>query len=343
MSNAKHNAKMIVRCTTAYPFKLPERFMVCVYCCDSFDDPPRFRHHMSEYHPEVKLRIAFAHIPEGYIKIDCTDLRCRICFAQLNKLEVAVDHLIKEHDQTIDLSCDLGVQPFILPDEKWACALCESKFISLRALSRHTQSHFPKFTCEACGKSYFSVSSLRFHKQVSHIGDQRICVKCKKTFETLEEKRKHVLESPRCWAFVCKFCGERFVSSTLRNAHRTQVHGMQSKEYVCPECPEVFPDRQKYRIHFITTHTNDYFSCTCGKKFDSKSNLKKHMVVHTKEKLFPCTVCSKAFSRKKNLVQHMWIHSEHKRFECVDCNKQFNQKVTWKSHMKSYHPGVAIN
>lgn len=343
MSTVRRNAQIIVQYTTAYPFKLPNRFMTCVYCGDSFEEPAQFRRHMSELHVDVKIHIAFAHIPEGYIKVDCTDLRCRMCEGSFNRLEMLVEHLNKTHKLSLDLSCDLGVQPFIFEKDKWSCVMCNSKFISLRALSRHTQSHFLKYTCESCGKSYFTSSSLRLHLKVSHNGEKRICLKCKKTFGSLEAKRKHVQENPRCWAFICCVCGERFTSLTLRNAHRAQVHGVESKSYVCPECREVFPNRHKYRVHFIMTHTNEYYTCNCGRKFDTKANLEKHMVVHTKEKLFPCTMCSKAFSRKKNLVQHMWIHSEHKRFECTDCHKQFNQKVTWKSHMKSFHPDVPIS
>lgn len=283
--------------------------MVCVYCCESFENPSHFREHMTKNHPNVKISLAFAHLSDGYIKVDCTDLRCRICLVNLNNLAGAVEHLVKKHNRQIDLTCDMGVQLFILPDEKWECSMCDNKFITMRALSRHTQGHFAKHNCE-CGKSYFYLNSLRQHKMVAHIGQQRICLKCKMTFETLDDKKEHIKESPLCWEFTCAVCGERFPTLTLRNSHRKQIHGVQSKSYVCSECPKIFANRRAYKSHFIVTHTNEYVACTCGRKLESEAALKRHMVVHAKDKEFPCTVCSKVFYRRSNLKQHMCIHSK---------------------------------
>lgn len=297
---------------------------------------------MSEHHTNVKINIAFAHVFYGYIKIDCTDLKCRVCSATLCNLDGAVEHLVDQHNHNIDLSCDLGVQPFILPGEKWNCAICESKFISLRALSAHTMAHFAKHKCDSCEKSYFYLNRLERHKQVAHIGEHRICLRCKTTFESLDAKKDHVHESPLCWEYICTLCGERFPTMALRDSHKIQVHGMKTKEFVCSECPKVFTNRRVYKRHFTIAHTNEYFACECGKKFSSQFDLKEHIVVHTKEKSFICTVCSKPFARKNNMVQHMSVHSNQLKFECVDCSKRFKQRSSWRTHMKSYHPDVPL-
>ncbi|XP_045781719.1 zinc finger protein 250-like isoform X6 [Maniola jurtina] len=338
---ARRNAEYIVRLTTAYPFRLPEDSMVCVYCGESYEDPTMYRKHMDEEHQTFNVRMAFVHCHEGFIKVDCTELQCRLCTEPFQKLEDIAQHLYHKHEQPIDLSFELGMQPFKLEKDKLACAICYSKSLCLRQLSRHTQSHFLKYTCEACGKSYATITTLKHHITYSHTGQERICRKCKKTFNSLTEKRDHLSGSKRCWSHLCHICGERFLSWTIKQTHLSEVHGAPKRTYVCPECGEVFPDRKKYRVHFKILHTDDNFVCTCcGLKFDTKRNLENHRVIHTKEKLFPCPVCSKSFPRKKNLVQHMWIHSELKRFSCTLCNKQFNQRVSWKTHMKSYHPDL---
>ncbi|XP_063836976.1 oocyte zinc finger protein XlCOF6-like isoform X23 [Ostrinia nubilalis] len=342
MVNATNNAKIIVEYTTAYPFKLPKRGIVCLYCDKTFDGPTLFRRHMADQHPLVNISKAFAHIPYGYIKIDCTELRCRICSAELKQLSDAVNHLVDDHNLEIDFDYDLGVQPFILPGERWDCALCDSKFISLRALSSHTQIHFAKHHCDVCGRSYFYLNRLEKHKEDSH-SELWSCLRCKSTFETLEDKKNHIQESPLCWEYICTLCGERFHTLALRNSHKTQVHELKSKPFPCSECPRVFTDRRVYKRHFTVNHTNQYFACECGKKFCSQFTLKEHMVVHTKEKSFVCTVCSKAFPRKNSLVAHLWVHSDQKRFECTDCDKQFKMKKTWKMHMKNYHPDVPMS
>ncbi|XP_059056464.1 zinc finger protein 583-like isoform X11 [Achroia grisella] len=344
MYYVRRNAETVVQYATAYPFRLPEDTMACVYCYQTYTDSSQFRKHMEDEHHDFPLWSAFGHVPEGYIKVDCTDLRCRICSEGFDKLGQVADHLLKIHSKTcINLSHDLGLQPFKLVKGMWICALCDEKFSTLRTLSRHTQTHFAKYTCESCGKSYSMASSLQVHIKNTHVSDEKICRKCRKTFKTLDDKRKHLNESPRCWSYLCNLCGKRFVTWNLKQVHLSEAHGVEKKSYVCPECSEIFLDRNKYHVHFKITHTNNHYTCPfCELKFDNKRGLDEHKVVHTKEKLYPCSLCTKSFGRKKNLTQHMWIHSEHKRFECTLCNKQFNQRVSWRTHMKSYHPDILI-
>ncbi|VVD05368.1 unnamed protein product [Leptidea sinapis] len=338
---AKRNAELLVQSSTVYPFRLPEESMVCVYCCEKVEEPSKYRQHMVDEHPTFNSRMAFAHVTEGFIKADCSELQCRLCPMAFDTLETIAQHLVDVHDKDIDLNHDLGIQPFKLQSDKLSCALCNAKAICLRQLSRHTQTHFTKYTCEACGKSYSTCTSLKHHITFSHSGGNRVCRKCKKTFETLEEKRQHVSKSKKCWSHLCNVCGERFFNWTNKNNHLFEVHGVTRKNYVCPECSLVFVDRKKYRAHFKLSHTEDVYICTCcGLKFETKKHLDEHRVIHTKEKPFPCPVCTKSFARKKNLIQHLWIHSELKRFSCTLCSKQFNQRVTWKTHMRSYHPEI---
>lgn len=297
---------------------------------------------MNDEHTTFKIKIAFDHVHEGHIKTDITDLRCRLCSEKLETLQKATDHLGKVHNVTFHLDDDLGVTPFILRDMIWSCALCPKKFTALRSLSRHTITHFCKFTCDSCGRAYFVSSALKQHLKVCVLGDQKVCAKCHKTFKTYDERRRHWKASPQCWSYMCIDCGERFLTSTLRNLHRQEVHGTQAATHACSECKEEFPKIHKLRAHFIIAHTNEYLSCTCGKRFATKKSLDLHSVIHNKQKMFPCVDCPKTFATKKNLTQHMWIHSKNKRFECVPCNKQFNQRVSWKTHVKSYHPEMEI-
>lgn len=339
----RRNAQTVLQYTTAYPFKLPDTSMVCVFCCESYDDPSEFRHHMNIEHQDFKMYMAFAHIPEGFIKVDCTELKCRICSQHLQNIEDAADHLVKIHNKIIILNHDLGIHPFVIEKDKYSCTICNEKHSTLSLLSKHMHRHYVQYTCDACGKSYATKTSLHCHLRYNcGTGPStRKCRKCKSVFHSLKERQAHLEVSKKCCQHVCNLCGERFVTWTIKQSHLTEVHNVPAKSYSCPECSLVFAQRNSFRAHFKIYHTNDYVECSyCDKRFENDKSLKKHVVIHTGERGFICTVCAKAFPRKSTLDQHMWIHREVKKHECKMCNKQFNQKVSWRTHMKSRHPDL---
>lgn len=315
--------------------------MVCVYCCDRFDDPTEFRIHMTKEHSNFKIGMAFAHMPDGAIKVDCTELKCRLCDEPLPDLDEAAKHLTKEHRKKINLKFDLGMHQFKIYKGKYTCSLCPEKFPTLPLLSKHTHTHYVQYTCEVCGKSYASLSSLNCHLRYccGYEPGTKFCRKCSKTFTSIKERTKHLEISVKCRQHVCNVCGIRFITWNMKQNHMKETHDMPGKSYQCPECPSEFNKRDTLRMHFKITHTNDFVECSyCEKKFETDMMLKRHIVVHTGERNFVCKVCSKAFPRKSTLGQHMWIHSEVKKHECKYCDKTFNQNVSWRTHMKSKHP-----
>lgn len=340
MSMARENAFTIVEYTTAYPFRLPESAIMCVYCCESYQEPETFRHHMQTDHREYKSRHAFAHLSYGYLKVDITDLRCRICNESFRSLEDIANHLKDSHDLPIDTEYEPGLLPFRLERDRLSCPICEDRSANMRALSRHVQTHFFQCICEHCGKAYSSNTSLVNHVRYSCMKSgeekQRLCRKCKTVVTSLEE---HLRTSELCRQHICSVCGERFGYWKEKQTHIEVAHGIPKRVYRCPECDMVFKNAGNLSAHFKISHTEDYMVCGfCGLKFDTRYRLDRHMLTHTGEKAFTCDVCSKRFPRKSTLNQHMWIHSDVKRHECKLCDKTFNQKVCWKTHMKMRHP-----
>ncbi|XP_026743948.1 oocyte zinc finger protein XlCOF26-like [Trichoplusia ni] len=343
MHIAKRNAHIVIEYITAYPFRLPESSVVCVYCWDKFDEASAFRKHMDDDHKTANIKVAFSHIHDGYIKVDSTFLKCRKCRVPFNNIDEGARHVKEIHKQNIDLDYDFGVQPFHMEDGKFSCGVCRAKFSNLRTLSRHVQKHFFQCTCELCGKSFSSSASLQKHIEFScpHVPKVRKCRRCRIVLYSNEDQKRHFESSQKCRQHLCSSCGERFSTWKIKRHHMELAHGIPKKDYPCPECGVVFKKPNLFRSHFKIVHTDDHFKCpSCERKFDTKYGLDRHMVVHSNERLFSCDICSKSFPRKSTLRQHMWIHSDVKRFECKLCDKQFNQKVSWKTHMKSYHPGL---
>ena len=88
------------------------------------------------------------------------------------------------------------------------------------------------------------------------------------------------------------------------------------------------------------TNDLDTIQCPeCNKNFKEKHKLKRHMMVHTGEKPFPCYMCGKKFSLEYNLRTHYRIHTGEKPFLCEypQCGKSFTQSGNLKTHAKSKH------
>ena len=74
---------------------------------------------------------------------------------------------------------------------------------------------------------------------------------------------------------------------------------------------------------------------TCGKYFRKNELLKKHMLIHTREKDFKCKFCEKGFIFKGDLKNHERVHTGEKPFKCKLCKKRFAQLSSLKSHERT--------
>nr|XP_061784369.1 oocyte zinc finger protein XlCOF22-like isoform X2 [Nerophis lumbriciformis] len=107
--------------------------------------------------------------------------------------------------------------------------------------------------------------------------------------------------------------------------------------FKCSHCDKTF----KYHCHMkrhMRIHTGEkLFSCsTCGLSFTRKQTMIAHTRTHTGEKPFSCSICGLSFTRKENMKEHTRTHTGEKPFSCSICGLSFTRKENMKEHTRTH-------
>ncbi|XP_039608523.1 zinc finger protein 664-like [Polypterus senegalus] len=103
----------------------------------------------------------------------------------------------------------------------------------------------------------------------------------------------------------------------------------------CLECGKQFTHKSDLNKHMkIHTEEKAYCCHECGKSFSTSSYLQRHGRIHTGEKPYCCPECSKSFSTRSHLQIHRRIHTGEKPHCCPECSKSFSTKSCLQKHRR---------
>lgn len=323
----------------------PEKFYNCSFCDKHFSKRRSLNAHL-KYHANGQhlcLRCGFM----------CED-------------ESEYNEHLKEHIRNLKYECDLCGKKFVRRQQydqhmmghaRHSCSSCNTTFSTKKLLVKHQQSvhgaHIieKKHACPICKKMFLRPKHLQIHQRI-HTDEKLVkCSHCETIFCSDRALAKHmktvrhlqrvntdkgkIIEIEK--RFLCSICGARFYRQQSLLRH-TEVKHSACESIKCPHCEYSTKCKTNLKRH-IELHTNNKrFICElCGSSFHAFATLKEHHAfVHSENRSFICTVCNKGFKSKSTLQRHARIHSEVRPYKC-HCNRDYKRMSHLKRHMASAH------
>ncbi|MEQ2231033.1 hypothetical protein ILYODFUR_035217 [Ilyodon furcidens] len=225
------------------------------------------------------------------------------------------------------------------------CDICGRKFARQYQLNRHkillhpnhinAEENLPPdltFTCNVCGKRLKSETLLTAHARI-HMGDKpHHCSVCLRSFQRAACLKQHHLR-----VHLRAKAGETSHTSGRRRSTATL------SAFPCPVCGKVFRFRSLLAGHALIHSDVRPFSCDfCSRSFRRLSHLKRHQeVVHANGARLPesfvCHICGKDKKCRSQLARHVIIHTGERPFVCELCPARFNRRGNLQQHQRRMH------
>uniref|UniRef100_A0A8C6U5F9 Pleiomorphic adenoma gene-like 2 n=1 Tax=Neogobius melanostomus TaxID=47308 RepID=A0A8C6U5F9_9GOBI len=203
------------------------------------------------------------------------------------------------------------------------------------------------FTCLVCGALFSSQDKLRLHA-LSHSGDKPFhCSQphCPKAFSSKYKLFRHMATHSPQKSHQCTFCEKMFHRKDHLKNH-LQTHDPNKEAFKCDECGKHYNTKLGYKRH-VAMHsaTSGDLTCkVCLQSYESTPVLLEHLKSHSgkssggaKEKKHPCDHCDRRFYTRKDVRRHMVVHTGRKDFLCQYCAQRFGRKDHLTRHVKKSH------
>ena len=267
-------------------------------------------------------------------------------------------------------------------DELFSCLYCNEAFPRALGLISHiiTQhkaksgsvaTDYSKDQCDACGKTFTSVTELAkdvlYHaRNPTDINLEKIKMHAsivpsggsgseKKNAKTVNQEIKPVHQEIKPSPSSAKI-EDRSVKQELKSPPASvtivSVDGVRENQamvsFKCDECTQHFPEKYMLRLHALShrrDRPNEPAVCAeCGQEFPGTISLRKHLLQNHGRK-HRCKVCGHTTSEQANLDRHMQTHRpliitrRPKSVECDLCGKLYTTRVTLKRHLLKHAEG----
>ncbi|XP_041649158.1 zinc finger protein 625 isoform X2 [Cheilinus undulatus] len=221
------------------------------------------------------------------------------------------------------------------------CLCCHRSFrtctqgLDIQFSHPHTHHHFhhhhcPLTSCLPCPQLSSPFPCLRSFPSCSQVCHHQH----RQTHSQPQEERGHAAStvlSPH----PCMHCSASFSRPSQLLQHQRSEHAHKPSGFLCTECGRAFNSHSNLRIHLnVHTGARPYSCPDCGKSFSQSGALKIHRRIHTGERPYPCGFCGRGFPHLAGVRAHQRTHTGEKPYRCSHCGKCFTQSGALKIHTR---------
>ncbi|XP_018587724.1 zinc finger protein 497 isoform X2 [Scleropages formosus] len=223
------------------------------------------------------------------------------------------------------------------------CLCCHRGFQTCAQLFSHqqgTETHFPQ-TAHHYHHHHCPLTSCLHCPQLPHPPQSPApfpCLSCQRTFQTCAQLLRHQqghAQQEGVPQHPCMHCSASFARPSQLLQHQRSQHASKAGGFLCAECGRAFNSHSNLRIHLnVHTGARPYSCSDCGKSFSQSGALKIHRRIHTGERPYTCTYCGRGFPHLAGIRAHQRTHTGEKPYRCPQCGKCFTQSGALKIHMR---------
>nr|XP_055067768.1 zinc finger protein ZFP2 isoform X1 [Misgurnus anguillicaudatus] len=227
--------------------------------------------------------------------------------------------------------------------QAFPCLCCHRGFQTCSQLLRHQKDagvhaghyhhhqhghHCPLTSCMPCTQLHHAAQSLSSYP----------CLSCQRTFPTCAQLLRHQqchVQQDGLQHLTCMHCSASFPRPSQLLQHQRAEHASKTGGFMCAECGRAFNSHSNLRIHLNVHSGARPYSCVdCGKSFSQSGALKIHRRIHTGERPYTCSYCGRGFPHLAGVRAHQRTHTGEKPYQCSQCGKSFTQSGALKIHTR---------
>ena len=183
-------------------------------------------------------------------------------------------------------------------------------------------------TCSICSHTFtnithFDQDQTRHSQALSDLNQPFSCPLCNvvvgnKFLVTQHFSNAHSDLNVSC----CCECSQVIPNGNNRlRRHILKFHHSAEEKVVCPECGKESSGRTQLEIHLAQYHSDKKIAVcqTCGKGFGTMSHYQLHLRRHHQPRDLQCPHCDKKFESRDQAIKHLIVHTGIKPFKCIQC------------------------